>query len=180
MSGNLDMGGNRITSVQRIHNTGEAIHTNTNWQWEGNNISEVGNLTTSNNINIGGDVIGSADIYGGGMSGVQSDDQAASSKAGQGVAYFPWVYTSAIEADGEGGGQSTSIHLGNGSNRTAADEIAFVTNGSNRFIVHTGGNIGVPSGDLIVQGDHAVTSSAGNYDIQKNGTDGNGIINFKT
>lgn len=34
--------------------------------------------------------------------------------------------------------------------------------------------------EVLIGGDDAVTSSSGNYDIQKNGTDGIGVINFKT
>lgn len=45
---------------------------------------------------------------------------------------------------------------------------------------HSGIDAWEVESSLLVRSDFAVRSSAGEYDIQKNGTDANGVINFKT
>ena len=48
------------------------------------------------------------------------------------------------------------------------------------FSVDENQDVKIPNGALYVQGDSVVTSSTKSYDIQKNGADAEGVINFKT
>jgi len=53
--------------------------------------------------------------------------------------------------------------------------------GFNNFLVVDGrGNVDIPNGKITESGNDVVSSPDGDYDIQKNGTDGAGVINFKT
>lgn len=86
------------------------------------------------------------------------------------------------------GGDSLAIRGNHSTNdieiqvRDAAQEIKFVdkVNSQPVLVGYTGGNVSVPSGTLSVKGNTAVVSSSGEYDIQKNGSDASGVINFKT
>ncbi len=64
--------------------------------------------------------------------GSESTDQAASSNSGLGYITTPWMYTNAIEAQGERGTGSTSIIIGNDGNYGGNDEIHFVTDGDSQ------------------------------------------------
>lgn len=63
------------------------------------------------------------------------------------------------------------------------DSVAFHEHVNSQDVIQllTGGNVNVPNGELSEQGERVLTDSTGSgYSIDKNGTDGSGIINFKT
>ncbi|MEM6395014.1 MAG: tail fiber domain-containing protein [Bacteroidota bacterium] len=73
--------------------------------------------------------------------GSESTSQNTSNQAGNGFTVTPWVYTNAIEAQGERTGPTTLITVGNDGVFGADDQINLVTRGEIRFRVNTNGNI---------------------------------------
>ncbi len=99
---------------------------------------------------------------------LSSDDQgyfqATSSWAGVGYIETPWIYANAIEASNQRGAGSTAVTVGT-SNFTGNNEIALITNGSERLFVDSTGNIGIgttsPSSKLSVNGNVDITGTVG-------------------
>ena len=75
--------------------------------------------------------------------GAQSTDQSTSLANGLGYMTSPWVYTNAIEAQGERGIQSTLITLGADGTYGSDDQIHFVTNGQSNMMVSSDGFVGI-------------------------------------
>ncbi|MEM6395016.1 MAG: tail fiber domain-containing protein [Bacteroidota bacterium] len=75
--------------------------------------------------------------------GNESDDQSSSNRAGEGFTTTPWLYTNAIEAQGERGNQSTLITIGDDGTYGTDDEIHLVTSGSSRLQVDANGRVGI-------------------------------------
>ncbi|MEM1322303.1 MAG: tail fiber domain-containing protein [Bacteroidota bacterium] len=75
--------------------------------------------------------------------GVESTDQSTSNQAGNGFTTTPWVYTNAIEAQGERGSLSTLITIGNDGSYGTDDEIHLVTDGESRMVVNADGRVGI-------------------------------------
>jgi len=88
--------------------------------------------------------------------GSESSFQAASSsQAGDGFLTTPWIYTNAIEAQGERGTGSVAITVGNDGNFGANDEIHFITSGTDAAYFNSArefilGNSGSAQGLLVV------------------------------
>lgn len=144
-------------------------------------LSEVGNLgigTTSPSAKL--EVIGQAvleDVSITGLAemgealignialGSESVDQSTSSQAGNGFTTTPWVYTNAIEAQGERGSGSTLITLGADGTYGLADEIHFVTSGNNQMEISSDGKVGIdvtPNTDIhIRQSQQSITDGTG-------------------
>lgn len=78
--------------------------------------------------------------------GSESTDQAASNKASDGFIATPWLYTTAIEAENERGANSVSIILSNDGNYGGNDEIHFITNGNDRMVIESNGEVGIGVG----------------------------------
>ena len=83
--------------------------------------------------------------------GSESTDQGTSNAAGQGFAVSPWVYTNAIEAQGERGPASTLITIGNDGTYGSDDEIHLVTNGDSQLRVDANGRVGIGRDPTINQ-----------------------------
>lgn len=76
--------------------------------------------------------------------GSESSFQAASSvHAGDGFLVTPWLYTNAIEAQGERGTGSVAITVGADGNFGATDEINFITAGERRMQIRSNGEVGI-------------------------------------
>ncbi len=75
--------------------------------------------------------------------GNQSTGQGTSNANGLGFLTTPWVYTNAIEAQGERGSASSLITIGDDGNYGAADEIHLVTNGSSGIMLDSDGDVGI-------------------------------------
>ncbi|MEM9848983.1 MAG: hypothetical protein AAF847_13935, partial [Bacteroidota bacterium] len=96
------------------------------------------------NINNDGQVgIGNLNI------GSESNDQSTSNQSGNGFTTTPWLYTNAIEAQGERGGSSTLITVGNDGTYGGSDEIHLVTDGTSHLNINSSGEIAVTSGELM-------------------------------
>ncbi len=67
--------------------------------------------------------------------GSESTDQGTSNNTGLGYTTTPWVYTNAIEAQGERGTGSTLITIGNDGTYGGNDEIHFVTDGDSQVTI---------------------------------------------
>ncbi len=137
-----------------------------------NNVLTLGNNAgAANAVNLGDVGIGVASpsnplhvngvarIGAPGVTGYESDSQAASVWAGLGFTESPWVYANAIEAADERGSASTLITVGT-SNYTDIDQIALVTDGDPQVFVDSNGNVGIgttsPGNTLHVAGDARV------------------------
>lgn len=55
-----------------------------------------------------------------------------------------------------------------------------LVNGQSNVIIREGGRVEIPNGRLTNQQQDVATSPDGDYEIQKDGVDGAGVINFKT
>lgn len=102
--------------------------------------------------------------------GAESTDQGTSSAAGAGFTATPWLYTNAIEAQGERGSASTLITLGADGTYGVADEIHFVTNGTSYMQIASDGKVGIdkdPDTDLhIRQSQQSITGGTGGIKIE--------------
>ena len=95
-------------------------------------------------VRINGDLESTSQALIGGIAmGNESTDQGNSIHTGKGFTTTPWLYTNAIEAQGERGDNSTLITVGNDGNYGANDEIHFVTNGNGRMVVKSNGRVGI-------------------------------------
>ncbi len=86
--------------------------------------------------------------------GSESTDQGTSSFAGLGFTATPWVYTNALEAQGERGTASTLITLGADGTYGVADEIHFVTSGNSQMRIASDGKVGIdkdPDTDIHIR-----------------------------
>lgn len=98
--------------------------------------------------------------------GSESTDQGTSSVAGNGFTSTPWLYTNAIEAQGERGTNSTLITLGADGTYGAADEVHFVTSGNPQMSIISDGKVGIdktaPNTDIhIRQSQQSITNGTG-------------------
>ncbi len=97
--------------------------------------------------------------------GSESTDQGTSSFAGTGFTATPWVYTNAVEAQGERGNASTLITLGADGTYGAGDEIHFITSGNDQMTLASDGKLGLdkdPDTDLhIRQSQQSITGGTG-------------------
>ena len=92
-------------------------------------------------------------------------DQGTSIAAGDGFAVTPWLYTNAVEAQGERGSASTLITLGADGTYGAADEIHFITSGNSQMRIASDGKVGIdkdPDTDMhIRQSQQSITNGTG-------------------
>ena len=107
--------------------------------------------------------------------GSQSTDQGSSSHSGKGFTTTPWVYTNAIEAQGERGSSSTLITLGADGTYGVADEIHMVTNGNSHLTIASDGKVGLdkesPEADLhIRQSQQTITNGKGGIRLEESGS----------
>ncbi len=98
--------------------------------------------------------------------GSQSTDQGTSVADGLGFATTPWLYTNAIEAQGERGSASTLITLGADGTYGAADEIHMITSGNSQMTIASDGKVGLdkasPDTDIhIRQSQQSITNGTG-------------------
>ncbi|MEM9930148.1 MAG: tail fiber domain-containing protein, partial [Bacteroidota bacterium] len=111
---------------------------------------DLGNHTATTNLNLdnfnltnGGILRAERAKLGNINIGNESDDQLSSNQAGNGFTTTPWIYTNAVEAQGERGDQSTLITIGDDGTYGVADEIHLVTDGNSRLQVKPNGNVGI-------------------------------------
>ena len=106
--------------------------------------------------------------------GSQSTDQGTSSANGLGFTTTPWVYTNAIEAQGERGSASTLITIGADGTYGSADQIHMVTSGNSQMTVAADGKVGfdktAPNTDLhIRQSQQSITNGTGGVKFETSG-----------
>lgn len=105
--------------------------------------------------------------------GSESTDQGTSNAAGDGFAVTPWLYTNAIEAQGERGSASTLITVGADGTYGVADEIHFVTSGNSQMRVASDGKVGIdkdPDTDIhIRQSQQSITGGTGGVKFEDSG-----------
>ncbi len=106
--------------------------------------------------------------------GTESTDQGTSVANGLGFTTTPWLYTNAIEAQGERGTGSTLITLGADGTYGAADQIHMVTSGSSQMTVAADGKVGfdktAPDTDLhIRQSQTSITNGTGGIKFEEPG-----------
>lgn len=106
--------------------------------------------------------------------GSQSTDQGTSSANGLGFTTTPWVYTNAIEAQGERGSASTLITIGADGTYGSADQIHMVTSGNSQMTVASDGKVGfdktAPNTDLhIRQSQQSITNGTGGVKFETSG-----------
>lgn len=85
-------------------------------------------------------------------------------------------------------GQEVRINQGGGSDialsmaSSGGTGVISIRDASNNSIAvfNDGGEVDVPNGNIETQNGFCITNSSRAYDVQKDGTDGNGVINFKT
>ncbi len=107
--------------------------------------------------------------------GSQSTDQGTSAANGLGFTTTPWLYTNAIEAQGERGSASTLITVGADGTYGAADQIHMVTSGNSQMTIASDGKVGLDKGtpdtDLhIRQSQQSITNGTGGIKFE-NGSD---------
>ena len=90
--------------------------------------------------------------------GNESLVQSVSTQTNNGFTTTPWVYTNAIEAQGERDDEATLITIGNDGVFGADDEIHLVTNGNSRLMVDTNGDVST-SGNFTTADISASTAS---------------------
>lgn len=105
--------------------------------------------------------------------GSESTDQGTSSFTGNGFTATPWLYTNAVEAQGERGSASTLITLGAEGTYGVADEIHFVTSGNSQMRVSSDGKVGIdkdPDTDIhIRQSQTSITNGTGGVKFEDAG-----------
>ncbi|WP_299892289.1 tail fiber domain-containing protein [uncultured Lacinutrix sp.] len=106
--------------------------------------------------------------------GSQSTDQGTSGANGLGYTTTPWLYTNAIEAQGERGSASTLITLGADGTYGAADQIHMVTSGNSQMMIASDGKVGfdktTPDTDLhIRQSQTSITNGTGGIKFEEAG-----------
>lgn len=109
--------------------------------------------------------------------GSESTDQGTSSFSGTGFTTTPWLYTNAIEAQGERGSSSTLITVGADGTYGTADEIHFVTSGASQMQITSDGKVGIdkdPDTDIhIRQSQQSITDGTGGvkFEVSSDNTD---------
>jgi hypothetical protein len=103
--------------------------------------------------------------------GAESTDQGTSVATGLGFTTTPWLYTNAIEAQGERGSASTLITVGADGTYGAADQIHMVTSGNSQVTVAADGKVGfdkaTPDVDLhIRQSQQSITNGTGGIKLE--------------
>jgi hypothetical protein len=78
--------------------------------------------------------------------GAESTGQGTSTQSGNGFLTTPWIYTNAIEAQGQRGSQSTLITVGNDGTYGVDNEIHLVTKGNSGFMMDADGKVGIGTG----------------------------------
>jgi hypothetical protein len=120
------------------------------------------------------DVVDQA-VIGDVTSGSESTDQGTSSAAGDGFTVTPWLYTNAIEAQGERGSSSTLITLGADGTYGVVDEIHFVTSGNSQMRISSDGKIGIdkdPDTDIhIRQSQQSIDGGTGGVKFENSSDD---------
>jgi|GEM_PF-3785216 len=106
--------------------------------------------------------------------GSQSTDQGSSNFSGKGFTTTPWLYTNAIEAQGERGSSSTLITVGADGTYGGADQIHMVTNGNSQMTIASDGKVGLdktsPEADLhIRQSQQTITNGKGGIRFEESG-----------
>jgi len=140
-------------------------------------LSEWMRITESGEVGIGEtdpqaslDVVDQA-VIGDLSIGSESTDQGTSSFAGDGFTATPWLYTNAVEAQGERGTASTLITLGADGTHGIADEIHFVTSGASQMRVSSDGKVGIdkdPDTDIhIRQSQSSITDGTGGVKFEE-------------
>ena len=104
--------------------------------------------------------------------GAESTDQGTSNHTGDGFTTTPWLYTNAIEAQGERGSASTLITIGNDGTHGGDDEIHFVTSGESQMKVASNGRVGLnkgtPTSDFhIRQSQQSITNGTGGITFEE-------------
>ncbi len=132
-----------------------------------NNLLRV-NGTLNSTGAITGDAtidIASTGLMGNMSLGSESTDQGTSIATGLGYTTTPWLYTNAIEAQGERGTGSTLITLGADGTYGVADEIHFVTSGNSQMRIASDGKVGFdkdPDTDIhIRQSQQSISNGTG-------------------
>ncbi len=106
--------------------------------------------------------------------GSQSTDQSTSGANGLGYTTTPWLYTNAIEAQGERGSASTLITVGADGTYGAADQIHMVTSGNSQMTIASDGKVGLdkttPDTDLhIRQSQTSIANGTGGIKFEEAG-----------
>ena len=114
----------------------------------------IGTINPNEKLNVNGNAIIGSNNVDATLNG-QGTFQANSDLNNAGFIATPWVYARAIEGD-QRGGAATMITLGGQNGFTNNDQIGFITNGQQRMLVDTNGNVGIgitsPSEKLDVNG----------------------------
>lgn len=125
----------------------------------GNSTMDIANTGLIGNLNVGS----------------QSTDQGTSNHSNKGFTVTPWLYTNAIEAQGERGSASTLITVGADGTYGAADQIHMVTNGNSQMTIASDGKVGLdktsPAADLhIRQSQQTITNGTGGIRFEESGS----------
>ncbi|WP_299361625.1 tail fiber domain-containing protein [Winogradskyella sp.] len=104
-------------------------------------------ITNANQLNVSNAVVENNARLGNISLGNESLVQSVSTQTNNGFTTTPWVYTNAIEAQGERNDEATLITIGNDGVYGADDEIHLVTNGNSRLMVDANGDVST-SGNL--------------------------------
>ena len=123
-------------------------------------------------FDVTGTITGASTGLIGNMSlGSESTDQSTSAATGLGYTTTPWIYTNAIEAQGERGTASTLITLGADGTYGVADEIHFITSGNPQVSIASDGKVGFdkdPDTDLhIRQSQQSITNGTGGIKFEE-------------
>ncbi|MEM7037424.1 MAG: hypothetical protein AAF570_10625, partial [Bacteroidota bacterium] len=143
--------------------------------FSGNALTVNGTLTSTGTLSGNGSLdIATNSTVGNINTGSQSTDQANSNHNNDGFSVTPWLYTNAIEAQGERGSASTLITIGSDGNYGSNDEIHMVTDGTAHLTVASDGRVGLdktsPEADLhIRQSQQTITNGKGGIRIEESG-----------
>lgn len=153
-----DGGGTISADLSSLQDTDWATGANTVYNL--NDKIGIGEMTPQASLDVVDQaVIGNLNV------GTQSTDQGASNAAGKGFTVTPWLYTNALEAQGERGAASTLITLGADGTYGVADEIHFITSGNSQLQIDAAGKIGIdkdPNTDIhIRQSQNNITNGTG-------------------